>query len=112
MISPSFHPAAVRATCEPRGRWSFGLTARSVALLIAGFGFLIPGILGRAPELRNAGVGCCSCSWPRYWMERDCREPRKLTAARKLVERPIARQPDRDRADHGKPGLGHHRVPS
>jgi len=44
MIAPSFHPAAVRATCEPRGRWSFGLTARSVALLIAGFGFLIPGL--------------------------------------------------------------------
>jgi len=44
MIAPSFHPAAVRATCEPRGRWSLGLTARSVALLIAGFGFLIPGL--------------------------------------------------------------------
>src|ERR1700688_4482261 len=44
MIAPSFHPAAIRAVCEPRGRWSFGLTARSVALLIAGFGFLIPGL--------------------------------------------------------------------
>ena len=44
MIAPSFHPAAVHATCEPRGRWSFGLTVRSVALLIAGFGFLIPGL--------------------------------------------------------------------
>jgi len=44
MIAPSFHPAAVRATCEPRGRWSFGLTARSVALLLDGFGFLIPGL--------------------------------------------------------------------
>jgi uncharacterized protein (DUF58 family) len=43
MIAPSFHPESVRATCEPRGRWSFGLTPRSIALLIAGFGFLIPG---------------------------------------------------------------------
>ena len=44
MISPSFHPATIRASCEPRGRWSFGLTTRSVALLIAGFAFLIPGL--------------------------------------------------------------------
>jgi uncharacterized protein (DUF58 family) len=44
MISPSFHPATIRATCEPRGRWSFGLTSRSVALLIASFAFLIPGL--------------------------------------------------------------------
>ncbi len=43
MIAPSFHPGTVRATCEPRGRWSFGLTPRSIALLIAGFTFLIPG---------------------------------------------------------------------
>ena len=44
MISPSFHPPSIRANCEPRSRWSFGLTARSVALLIAGFAFLIPGL--------------------------------------------------------------------
>jgi uncharacterized protein (DUF58 family) len=43
MISPSFHPATVRGICEPRSRWSFGLTPRAVALLIAGFAFLIPG---------------------------------------------------------------------
>ena len=44
MISPNFHPASIRANCEPRSRWAFGLTARSVALLIAGFAFLIPGL--------------------------------------------------------------------
>jgi uncharacterized protein (DUF58 family) len=43
MIAPSFHPRTVRATCEPRGRFGFGLTPRSIALLIAGFVFLIPG---------------------------------------------------------------------
>jgi uncharacterized protein (DUF58 family) len=43
MISPSFHPASIRANCEPRSRWGFGLTARSIALLIAGFAFLVPG---------------------------------------------------------------------
>jgi uncharacterized protein (DUF58 family) len=44
MISPHFHPASIRAACEPRSRWGFGLTARSVTLLIAGFVFLIPGL--------------------------------------------------------------------
>ncbi len=43
MISPPFHPEPVRATCERRNRWSFGLTARSIALLIAGFFLLVPG---------------------------------------------------------------------
>jgi len=44
MISPQFHPGEVRAQCEPRGKWSFGLTARSIVLIIAGFVFLIPGL--------------------------------------------------------------------
>jgi uncharacterized protein (DUF58 family) len=43
MISPSLHPAPVRAVCEPRSRWAFGLTPRTIALLIAGFAWLIPG---------------------------------------------------------------------
>ena len=49
MISPalhpgsSLHPASVRAACVPRGRWAFGLTGRSIGLLIAGFVWLIPG---------------------------------------------------------------------
>jgi uncharacterized protein (DUF58 family) len=43
MISPSLHPAPIRAACEPRRRWSFGLTPRSIGLLIAGFLLLIPG---------------------------------------------------------------------
>jgi uncharacterized protein (DUF58 family) len=33
----------VRAACQPRRRWSFGLTPRSIGLLIAGFFWLIPG---------------------------------------------------------------------
>src|ERR1035438_5377042 len=43
MIAASLHPAAVRATCQPRSRWAFGLTGRSIGLLIAGFLWLIPG---------------------------------------------------------------------
>jgi uncharacterized protein (DUF58 family) len=44
MIAPSLHPAPVNAVCERRRRWSFGLTPRSIGLLLAGFVWLIPGI--------------------------------------------------------------------
>lgn len=43
MISASLHPSPITAVCERRRRWSFGLTGRSVGLLIAGFLLLIPG---------------------------------------------------------------------
>ncbi len=43
MISPSLHPGPVQAVCERRRRWSFGLTGRSIGLLIAGFLLLLPG---------------------------------------------------------------------
>jgi uncharacterized protein (DUF58 family) len=43
MIAPSLHPAPVSAVCEQRRRWGFGLTPRSIVLLLAGFVWLIPG---------------------------------------------------------------------
>jgi uncharacterized protein (DUF58 family) len=43
MISASLHPEPVRAACQPRRRWSFGLTPRTIALLLAGFIWLVPG---------------------------------------------------------------------
>ncbi|MGA2169923.1 MAG: DUF58 domain-containing protein [Terracidiphilus sp.] len=43
MISPSLHPDPIRAVCERRRRWAFGLTPRSIALLTVGFLLLIPG---------------------------------------------------------------------
>ena len=43
MISPSLHPGPVRAACERRRRWGFGLTPRAIGLLVAGFLWLIPG---------------------------------------------------------------------
>jgi uncharacterized protein (DUF58 family) len=43
MISPSLHPAPVQAACQPRRRWSFGLTPRAIGLLTLGFLWLIPG---------------------------------------------------------------------
>jgi uncharacterized protein (DUF58 family) len=43
MISPSLHPAPIRAVCERRRRWPFGLTPRAIGLLCVGFLWLIPG---------------------------------------------------------------------
>jgi len=43
MISPSLHPAPVRAAGLPRRRWAFGLTPLAIGLLGAGFLLLIPG---------------------------------------------------------------------
>jgi len=43
MISPSLHPEPVRAACEGRQRWGFGLTPRAIYPLLAGFLWLIPG---------------------------------------------------------------------
>ena len=43
MISPSLHPEPVRAVCERRTFWGFGLTPRAILLLVAGFLLLLPG---------------------------------------------------------------------
>jgi uncharacterized protein (DUF58 family) len=43
MILPSLHPAPVSAVCERRRRWAFGLTPRTIGLLLAGFVWLVPG---------------------------------------------------------------------
>ena len=43
MISFSLHPAPVSAVCERRRRWSFGLTPRTIGLLLLGFVWLVPG---------------------------------------------------------------------
>ena len=43
MIAPSLQPSPVRAACELRRRWGFGVTPRTIALLTAGFLWLLPG---------------------------------------------------------------------
>ena len=43
MIAPSLHPEPVREACVQRRRWGFGLTPRTIALLAAGFLWLLPG---------------------------------------------------------------------
>ena len=48
MIAPSLHPGPIRAACERRRRWAFGLTPRAIGLLLVGFLSLIPGFwIGR-----------------------------------------------------------------
>jgi uncharacterized protein (DUF58 family) len=43
MISPSLHPDPIRAACQRRRRFAFGLTPRAIGLLTAGFLLLVPG---------------------------------------------------------------------
>lgn len=43
MITSSLHPEPVCAVCQPRRRWSFGLTPRAILLLTIGFLLLLPG---------------------------------------------------------------------
>jgi uncharacterized protein (DUF58 family) len=43
VIAPTLHPAPISAAFAPRGRLAFGLTRRSIGLLIAGFLLLLPG---------------------------------------------------------------------
>ena len=43
MISASLHPETVRAACQPRGRFAFGLTPRAIWLLVAGLVLALPG---------------------------------------------------------------------
>jgi len=43
MIGPSLHPESVRAVCQPRGRFAFGLTTRAIGLLAAGLLLALPG---------------------------------------------------------------------
>jgi uncharacterized protein (DUF58 family) len=43
MISASLHPEPVRAACRPRGRFAFGLTPRTIWLLVAGLALALPG---------------------------------------------------------------------
>jgi hypothetical protein len=43
MIAASLQPAPVHAACESTRKWAFGLTSRTIGLLILGFLWLIPG---------------------------------------------------------------------
>jgi uncharacterized protein (DUF58 family) len=43
MRTRGLHPEPVRAVCEPRRRWGFGLTPRAIGLLLVGFLWLLPG---------------------------------------------------------------------
>ena len=82
MISPSLHPRPVSAICEPRRRWSFGLTGRSIGLLTTGSLLLIPGILDWPAELLQCCCGTGWCFWPRCSTACACLTLSKLCATR------------------------------
>jgi len=48
MIAPSLHPDPIRAACEPRGRFAFGLTPRTILLAAAGLFLALPGFFHTA----------------------------------------------------------------
>ena len=52
MLQPTLHPAPITARCQPRSRFAFGLTPRTLWLLGAGFLWLIPGY--RHPQIAYA----------------------------------------------------------
>ena len=94
MIAPSFHPATVRATCEPRSRCELlGLTPRSIALLIAGFAFLVPGFW-------DPRLGYAMLAWDVLVLLAALLDGMRLPRAARaggfanLVQCTLARQPD------------------
>ncbi len=87
MIAASLHPEPVRAPCRPRGRWAFGLTGRSIGLLIAGFLWLIPGFWDGT--LSYAMLGWDGLVLLATWLD-GMRLPRpgELTASRSWANAP------------------------
>ncbi len=67
MISASLHPEPVRAACQPRGRFAFGLTPRTIWLLVAGLALALPGFffarLGYGMLIWDALVLVAACCW-------------------------------------------------
>ena len=97
--SLSLHPGPVHAACEPRRRWSFGLTGRSIGLLTAGFLLAGPGLLG-------SRLGYAMLAWDALVLLAalldGLRLPRAPATRRHahLVQRARPRQRNRDRIDH------------
>ena len=82
MIAPSFHPATASATCEPRGRASFGLTARSIVPAHRG---LLPSSFpasGMRASVTQCWRGMRSCFSPRLLDGMRLPHAAKLTASR------------------------------
>jgi uncharacterized protein (DUF58 family) len=87
MISPSLHPGPVRAACERRRRWGFGLTPRAIGLLAAGFLWLIAGFrFGRLAYVMLAwdAVVLLAAMWDGMRLPR----PEQLTAGRSWSNAP------------------------
>ena len=80
MISPSLHPDPITAPCEPRSRWAFGLTPRTIWLLIAGFALLVPGFW-------DGRLAYSMLAWDALVLAAAFLDGRRLPSAAKLTAR-------------------------
>ena len=88
MISASLHPEPVRAACQPRGRFAFGLTPRTIWLLAAGLLLALPGFFSARLRLRHAGVGCTGAARRASATACGCRLPHEITIERSWSNAP------------------------
>ena len=78
MIARSLQPQPIRAACERRGRWNFGLTPRSIILLVGGFFLLIPGFWDQR-------LSYAMLAWDALVLLAALLDGRRLPAAEKLI---------------------------
>ncbi len=78
MIAASLQPQPIRAACERRGRWNFGLTPRSILLLVGGFFLLIPGFWDQR-------LSYAMLAWDALVLLAALLDGRRLPAAEQLV---------------------------
>src|SRR5580700_1989631 len=90
MRNASLHPDAVRAACQPRGRFAFGLTSRAVWLLAAGLLLALPGFF-------SARLGYCMVVWDGLVLAAALWDGMRLPAAQGItIERSWSNAPALD----------------
>ncbi len=90
MISSSLHPEPVRAVCQPRGRFAFGLTPRAIWLLAAGLLLALPGFF-------HAWWGLGMIEWDALVLLAAILDGMRLPAAQRItVERSWSNAPSLD----------------
>jgi uncharacterized protein (DUF58 family) len=87
MIQPSLQPLSMEAACQSRRRWAFGLTPRSIGLLIVGFFWLIPGFWD--DRLSYAMLGWDALVLGAAWLDgRRLPKPDQIKARRSWTNAP------------------------
>jgi uncharacterized protein (DUF58 family) len=90
LTSGSLHPEAVRAACQARRRFAFGLTQRAIWLLVAGLLFALPGFF-------DARLGYAMLLWDGLVLAAALWDGARLPAPRLItVERSWSNAPSLD----------------